>query len=143
MIALGVLFSLANLDPHFHVSGLWLSAAVLAGLAIWMLVHRLSNAHRDHPEGLSAEVVLSCVLRWPPVVLIVLAVLFALQAANIFTLGQTWPAILIAFGAMLLLERAVPRPTYVVPPPVAAPAWMPEPPVAPIPASGDATGGQR
>jgi hypothetical protein len=146
LIALGVLFSLANLDSHFHVSGLWLSAAVLAGLAIWMLVHRLSNAHRDHPEGLTPAVVLSCVLRWPPVVLMVLAVLFGLQAADLFTLGQTWPAILIAFGAMLLLERAVPRTPYVVPPPAAPPAWMPEPPVtgAPIPVSGDATtGGSR
>jgi hypothetical protein len=144
LIALGVLFSLANLDTGFHVSGLWLSAAVLAGLAIWMLVHRLANAHRDHPEGLSPAVALSCVLRWPPVVLLVLAVLFALQAADRYTLGQTWPAILIAFGAMLLLERAAPKPAYVVPPP---PAWMPEVPVAAAPypaASSDATtGGER
>ena len=145
LIALGVLFSLANLDPHFHVSGLWLSAAVLAGLAIWMVVHRLANAHRDHPEGLTPAVVLTCVLRWPPVVLLVLAVLFGLQAADLYTLGQTWPAILIAFGAMLLIERAVPRPAYVVPPPMAPPAWMPEAPVtaAPVAASGDATTGGR
>ncbi len=145
LIALGVLFSLANLDPHFHVSGLWLSAAVLAGLAIWMFVHRLSNAHRDHPEGLTVETVLASVLRWPPVVLLVLAGLFALQAADIYTLGQTWPAILIAFGAMLLIQRVLPREAYVAPAPVAPPTWTPEAQAGAtaIPTSGNATGGPR
>jgi len=52
---------------------------------------------------------LTCVLRWPPVILMVLAVLFALQAANLYTLGQTWPVIFIALGAVVLMERTVGR----------------------------------
>jgi hypothetical protein len=44
-----------------------------------------------------------------PVMLLVLAVLFALQAAGVMTLGQTWPVLFIAFGGLLLLERAMGR----------------------------------
>ena len=137
LIGLGVLFSVANLDPQFHMSGLWLSAVILAGLAIWMITHRLLHVCHTNGEGFTADAVLVCVLRWPPIVLLVLAVLFALQAANVYTLGQTWPVIIIAFGAMLLVERAVGRPVVYVPPvatvPPAAAAWAPEVPVAQAP----------
>lgn len=148
LIGLGVLFSLANLDTQFHVSGLWLSALILAGLAIWMVTHRLLHVCRTNGEGFTAEAVFSCILRWPPVVLLVLAVLFALQAANFYTLGQTWPVIIIAFGAMLLIERAVGRPVVYIPPPEAVPptAWTPEVPIAhrPIhPGSDAAKDGQE
>jgi hypothetical protein len=47
-----------------------------------------------------------------PVMLLVLAALFALQAAGIRTLGQTWGVLLIAFGALLILERTVGRNTW-------------------------------
>jgi hypothetical protein len=57
-----------------------------------------------------------CTLRWP-VMLAVLAVLFILQDAYVLTLGQTWPVLFIAFGALLLLERAAPGPAV----PYAAP----------------------
>jgi len=137
-----VVFSLANLDTQFHMSGLWLSAAILAGLATWMITHRLLHVCHTNGEGFTAEAVLYCVLRWPPIMLLVLAVLFALQAANLYTLGQTWPVIIIAFGAMLLIERAVGRPVVYVPPTQTVPpaAWAPEGPVAqaPIHTSDDA-----
>jgi len=42
----------------------------------------------------------------------VLAVLFALQAANFYTLGQTWPVIFIALGAVVLLERTIGRTNF-------------------------------
>jgi len=143
LIGLGVLFSLANLDTNFHMSGLWLSAVILAGLAIWMMVHRLLHVCNNNGEGFTAEAVLSCVVRWPPVVLLVLSVLFALQAADIYTLGQTWPVIIITFGVMLLLERALVRPVYGMPaatvPPTAA-SWAPEVAVAQPPVhTGDDT----
>ena len=135
LIGLGVVFSLANLDTQFHMSGLWLSAAILAGLATWMITHRLLHVCHTNGEGFTAEAVLYCVLRWPPIMLLVLAVLFALQAANLYTLGQTWPVIIIAFGAMLLIERAVGRPVVYVPPTQTVPpaAWVPEGPVAQVP----------
>ena len=37
--------------------------------------------------------------------LLTLALLFALQAAGIRTLGQTWGVLLIVLGALLILER--------------------------------------
>jgi hypothetical protein len=53
-----------------------------------------------------------------PVMLLVLALLFALQAAGIRTLGQTWGVLLIVFGALLIVERTVGRSTWY---PVSAP----------------------
>ncbi len=143
LIGLGLLFLLANIDPHFHLSGLWLSAAIFAGLSIWTVIHRMSQLHRAHPEGVTAAATLACLLRWPPAVLMVLAVLFALQAANLYTLGQTWPVIIIAFGAMLLIERSAGRTAYAMPAPVEQPiptaaAWTPE---TSVPVAGDTVGG--
>jgi hypothetical protein len=58
-------------------------------------------------------------LRWP-LMLAVLAILFALQSAYVLTLGQTWPVLFIAFGALLLVERATAGP-IASPPPVGTP----------------------
>ena len=60
-----------------------------------------------------------------PVMLLVLALLFALQAAGIRTLGQTWGVLLIAFGALLIIERTMGRSTWYPAYPVGAPPVTP------------------
>jgi len=127
---------LLSINAHVRFSGLWLSAAIFAGLSAWMFAHRILQLHRVNPVGIPTGALLACVLRWPPVILMVLAVLFALQAANLYTLGQTWPVIFIALGAVVLMERTIGRTNIFASeehPPVAA--WAPENP------KNDATNG--
>lgn len=118
LIALGLIFLLTNIDSSFfHISGRWLFPALLAGLSLWAFVRRLGwlgGVNRLTDNGLaSAQFV--CMLRGP-VMLMTLAILFALQAAHVWTFGQTWPVLVITFGAILLLERSMGRPSYVPPP---------------------------
>jgi hypothetical protein len=69
-----------------------------------------------HDYGIASKVL--CQIRGP-VMLLVLALLFALQAAGFRTLGQTWGVLLIAFGGLMILERTLGRNTwYPVNPPV-------------------------
>jgi hypothetical protein len=93
-------------------------AITLAALGIFILYRRVEvvlawskvAADRDvHDYGVASKVM--CQIRGP-VMLLVLAVLFALQAAGVRTLGQTWGVLLIAFGALLILERTVGRNTW-------------------------------
>jgi hypothetical protein len=98
LIGLGLLILLANLLPDWHLGGRWLLPILLAGLSGWVFTRRF-QAGGMH----------SYTLRWP-VMLAVLAVLFALQAAYVLTLGQTWPVLFIAFGALLLVERVTATP---------------------------------
>jgi hypothetical protein len=104
LIALGALILIGNLIPDWRVSGRWLLPILFAGLAAWTLTRRLRT-------GVS----IVCLLRWP-VIFTVLAVLFGLQAAYIATLGQTWPILFIALGAVLLLERTAGTPPRYTPP---------------------------
>lgn len=99
LIGLGLLILIANLLPEWHVGGRWIVPALLAMLAGWIITRRMQ-----------AGALNICTLRWP-VMLAVLAVLFILQDAYVFTLGQTWPVLFIAFGALLLLERAAATPS--------------------------------
>jgi hypothetical protein len=115
LIALGLIFLLANIDStFFHISGRWLFPALLAGLSLWAFFRRLGGANHQTGGELTSTA-LVCMLRGP-VMLMTLAVLFALQAAHVWTFGQTWPVLVIIFGAILLLERSVGRPAYVPPP---------------------------
>jgi len=98
LIGLGLLILLANLLPDWHLGGRWLLPILLAGLSGWVFTRRF-QAGGMH----------SYTLRWP-VMLAVLAVLFTLQAAYVLTLGQTWPVLFIAFGALLLVERVTATP---------------------------------
>jgi hypothetical protein len=108
LIGLGLLILLANLLPEWHIGGRWVVPALLAMLAGWIITRRMQ-----------AGTLNVCSLRWP-VMLGVLAILFVLQDAYILTLGQTWPVLFIAFGALLLLERtaATPPLPYVAPAPL-------------------------
>lgn len=133
LIGLGVLFLLSNLEPHWRLRGNWMVPIILAALAIWMIFRRmefLRNIARfsGEPEGLGPDAGrrLACHLR-APIMLLVLAALFALQAAGAWTLGQSWPWILIVLGALLLIERLLGRG-----------AWYP-----PVGSSAAAPGSQR
>jgi hypothetical protein len=103
LIGLGLFMLLVEFIPNWHLGGRWLLPILFAGLAAWIFTRRLQN---HTLRGV-------CGLRWP-VMLAVLAVLFALQSAEVFTLGQTWPVLFIAFGALLLLERITAPPLPVV-----------------------------
>jgi hypothetical protein len=95
LIALGVLILVANLLPDWKLTAQWWPPIFLAGLSVWLFTRRLHSGAR-----------LVCIIRWP-VILMVLAVLLILHAAYVpITIGLAGSILLIAFGALLLLERA-------------------------------------
>jgi TM2 domain-containing membrane protein YozV len=96
LIALGLLILLANLIPDWQMSERWWPPILFAGLSAWLFTRRLRS-------GTS----LVCIIRWP-VILMTLAILFALHAAYFaVTFGLTCAVLLIVFGALLLLERTI------------------------------------
>jgi hypothetical protein len=118
LIALGLIFLMANLNASWRLGGSWVVALTLAALGIFVLFRRIeivmawskTAGETDlHDNGIAPRVL--CQARGP-VMLLVLALLFALQAAGIRTLGQTWGVLLIALGALLILERTVGRNTW-------------------------------
>jgi len=95
LIALGVLILIANLLPDWKLTAQWWPPIFLAGLSVWLFIRRLHSGAR-----------LVCIIRWP-IILMVLAVLLTLHAAYVpITIGLAGSILLIAFGALLLLERA-------------------------------------
>jgi TM2 domain-containing membrane protein YozV len=110
LIALGVLILVANLLPNWKLTAQWWPPIFLAGLSVWLFTRRLRSGAR-----------LVCIIRWP-IILMVLAVLLILHAAYVpITIGLAASILLIAFGALLLLERA----SGAIPP--AAPPIEPSP----------------
>ena len=96
LIGLGVLILAANLLPDWKLTGRWWPPLLFAGLAVWTFTRRMRSGSK-----------LVCVMRWP-VILTVLAVMLSLHAAYVpVTFGLTASILLIALGAMLLLERTV------------------------------------
>lgn len=96
LIGLGVLILLANLLPDWQLTERWWPPVLLAGLALWTFTRRLGSGVR-----------LICILRWP-VILMLLAVIQALHAADYtITLGTTCALLLIVLGVLLLLERTL------------------------------------
>jgi hypothetical protein len=57
-----------------------------------------------------------CAVRGP-ILLITLGTLFAIDHAGGFEFFRTWPILIIVFGLLKLLERAVVRPVIYNPPP--------------------------
>jgi hypothetical protein len=113
LIGLGLLFLLSNLDWGWRIRGRWLVPILLAALAVWLLsrrvwfVRQMVRLHGEEEPTSGTELRLLVHQVRGPVMLLVLAVLFALQSASLFTLGQSWPVLLIAGGGLLLLERTV------------------------------------
>jgi TM2 domain-containing membrane protein YozV len=95
LIGLGVLFLLVEFTEQWgwNINGNWVPTIIFAGLAAWTLQRKLK-----------AKLPLVCVVRWP-LELGTLALLFALQAMDIVSLGRTWPVLFIVFGVTLILER--------------------------------------
>jgi TM2 domain-containing membrane protein YozV len=94
LIALGVLILMANLLPDWKLTAQWWPPILLAGFSVWLFIRRLRSGAR-----------LVCILRWP-IILMVLAILLTLHAAYVpLTIGLAGAILLIAFGALLLLER--------------------------------------
>ena len=58
---------------------------------------------------------LMCAIRGP-IMLITIGTLFAIDNAGGFPFYRTWPVLIIVFGFLKLLERAVMRPAAYVPP---------------------------
>lgn len=118
LIALGLIFLMANLNASWRLGGSWVVAITLAALGTYLLFRRVEMVRAWHKAAGDADVAdygmtsrILCQVRGP-VMLLVLALLFALQAAGIRTLGQTWGVLLIAFGALMILERTVGRGTW-------------------------------
>jgi TM2 domain-containing membrane protein YozV len=105
LIGLGVLILLANVIPDWEMSSRWWPPILFAGLAGWIFTRRLRSGAK-----------LICIIRWP-LVLMVLAIMLALHAANVaVTFGLTCAVLLILFGGLLLLERTIGgTPTYQAP----------------------------
>ena len=142
LIGLGVVFLLSNIDSSFfHLNGRWVVPLLLAALSAWIFIRRLgwaggvSRLAKNETEGEFSAAQFVYILR-APAMLMVLAILFALQAAHAMTFGQTWPVLIIALGAILLLERSVGRPRYIPPtnfmPGTPQPAGYTSPYVAPV-----------
>lgn len=140
LIALGLIFLMANLNASWRLGGSWAITIILAALGSFILFRRVEMVRAWSKVAGDTDAIdsgftyrLLGQLRWP-VMLLVLALLFALQAAGIRTLGQTWGVLLIAFGGLLILERTVGRNTWY---PAGAPA-----PVNPVPPAETRKDGQ-
>jgi hypothetical protein len=137
LIALGLIFLLANLNASWRLGGAWIATISLAALGAYLLFRRIELVRGwskiagdpDADAGIGPR--LMCQIRWP-IMLLVLALLFGLQAAGIRTLGQTWGVLLIVFGALLIIERTVGRTT-----------WYPVYPVSVPPANTPAAGARK
>jgi len=109
LIGLGALILLATVMPEeWSINGRWFPPVIFTALAVLILQRRLRRGRR-----------VICYLRWP-VIFLILAVMTGLHAAYFaVTFGLTCAVILIALGALLLLERTVgAAPMYVATPPV-------------------------
>jgi hypothetical protein len=116
LIGLGLLILLANLLPDWKMSERWWTPLLLAGLAVWIFLKRLRTRRR-----------LICILR-APVVLMALAIMFALHAAEIYiNFGIVWAVLLIVFGALLVLERTLGASAMYVAPEIPRASFVPAP----------------
>ena len=123
LIGLGVLFLLGNMLPSWQLEGRWLVPILLGALALWIGVQRMVSLRAASP-------ILDDERAWPPInrvagtllgpaLLATVAILLALQAGDVLPLRHSWPALLIVWGALQLLERA-PAPLRADPDPLPA-----------------------
>ena len=97
LIGLGVVFLVAEFAPDWgwdwSLGEHWVLPVLFAGLAVWTFVRRMTLGLHSLRE-----------LR-APILLTTLAVVFALHAADVVSLGRIWPVFLIVLGGMLFAER--------------------------------------
>jgi hypothetical protein len=105
LIGLGALILLATVMPEeWSINGRWFPPVIFIALAVLILQRRLRRGRRVIPY-----------LRWP-VIFVILAVMTGLHAAYFaVTFGLTCAVVLIALGALLLLERTVGAPPMYIP----------------------------
>lgn len=116
LIVLGGAFLLSNVAPAWHLNDRWLLPLLLTSAAVWVFVRRFRQLQplipvspgNEGPSSLLQLHTVICALRLPAL-LLVLAVMFALNAGGWLTIGQSWPLLLIALGLVLLLERTLGR----------------------------------
>jgi hypothetical protein len=118
LVGLGLVFLLAEFAPdwgwEWSLSGRWLLPVLFAGLAIWTFTRRMAVGVRSVRAFRSSAILMT------------LALLFTLQAADVASLRRTWPVFLIVLGVLLIAERtalntagfaaAAAAPTSFVPP---------------------------
>ncbi len=105
LIGLGLLFLFVNLAPAWRFQGRWLVPILLAVLALWIGGQRLA----DEGAGASSKSVATLAEGLlGPALLLTVAALLALQAADIIPMRHSWPAFLIVWGALLFLSRSDP-----------------------------------
>jgi hypothetical protein len=120
LIGLGCVFLLVEYVPGLHFNGNWVTAGVLAIITAASLYKQMGAVQRMRDAGIEGAGVYFHQFRFA-LVTATFAVLFALQAMDIATIGQTWPVILIVFGVVAIADRSLPQPPpYVPPAPVAA-----------------------
>ena len=131
LIGLGVLFLLGNVMPNWHMEGRWLVPILLAAIAFWTGGTRLAGLHEARSTaGFEGDVPATAGALVLPGILLTLAVLLALQNADVLPLRHSWPALLIVWGALIFVQRAAaPEPVLAVPPP---PDPTPASPVADV-----------
>ena len=111
LIGLGTLFLLGNLLPSWRLDGRWFVPVLLAGIAVWTGSQRLSlfrgagasrlpSGSAASPLNFTAGVLLG------PSLLLTVAILLGLQNFSVVPLRHSWPALLIIWGGLLLLDRA-------------------------------------
>ncbi len=110
LIGLGILFLLGNLLPSWRIDGRWFVPVLFAGIALWIGGQRLA-AMRDrqkHATAIPGDRVTDNIagLVLGPILLLTVAVLLGLQNASVLPLRHSWPALLIIWGGLLLLERS-------------------------------------
>jgi hypothetical protein len=106
LIGLGVLFLLSNI-PVFHLfRGRLFVPIFFIGMGIWLFVRRMLDTGTGFENDGTAYYHwrLQRALRGS-VWMVLIGVLWLLQALNILSFAHTWPLLLIAFGVMLFLKR--------------------------------------
>lgn len=106
LIILGVLFLLGNILPAWRITGRWLVPLLLAAIALWIGSRRLATYNESTAAMLAAGLrpSLAGALMGPCIVLTI-AILLAMQDAYWIPLRHSWPALLIVWGALLLIQR--------------------------------------
>ena len=110
LIGLGVLFLCGNLLPDWHIDGRWLVPILLAGIALWTGAQRILTTREV--RSASAAGTYATPIRtnlagalFGPILLLTVALLLAFHDAGVLPLRHSWPAVLIVWGALLLLQR--------------------------------------
>jgi hypothetical protein len=108
MIGLGVVFLVLTLS-HDRFNFADIVPFLLAGLGIWLIVHKMLASGGLTPTGTEpvsygARFAEACLTGG---ILLVIGILLGLQQFSSISMARSWPVLLIAIGAFLLVRRSV------------------------------------